>query len=143
MSPVWRPLLAALATETEVTWVAEARCLPTWLASQGVTTDERASEQLLRRSIPYSPALMPLPTNHLTSKSPLSRVGASEGMSFTSSTRSFSREELPKRKMRFKRALLNCSLKWAGQTTHTLRKVVTAPNLPPACCGAFNYTLTH
>ena len=33
MSPVWRPLLAALAAETEVTWVAEARRVPPWLAN--------------------------------------------------------------------------------------------------------------
>ena len=51
MSPVWRPLLAALVTETEVTWVAEARRVPSWLASLGVTTEERAPEQPVRRSI--------------------------------------------------------------------------------------------
>jgi len=54
MSPVWRPLLAALVTETEVTWVAEARRVPSWLASLGVTTEERASEQPLRLSISCS-----------------------------------------------------------------------------------------
>ena len=51
MSPVWRPLLAALVTETEVTWVAEARRVPPWLAQLGVTTEERAPEQPVRRSI--------------------------------------------------------------------------------------------
>ena len=51
MSPVWRPLLAALVTETEVTWVAEARRVPPWLALLGVTTEERAPEQPVRRSI--------------------------------------------------------------------------------------------
>ena len=40
--------------------------------------------------------------------------------------------------MRCKLAPLNCSLKWAVQTTQTLRKVATAPNLRPACCGAFD-----
>lgn len=51
MSPVWRPLLAALATETEVTWVAEARRLPPWLANMGVKALEHAPEQPARRAI--------------------------------------------------------------------------------------------
>ncbi len=51
MSPVWRPLLAALAAETRVTWVAEARRAPPWLAQLGVTAEERAREQPVRRSI--------------------------------------------------------------------------------------------
>jgi len=51
MSPVWRPLLAALATEVEVTWVAEARRVPPWLAQLGVKTIESSPEQSVRRSI--------------------------------------------------------------------------------------------
>lgn len=51
MSPVWRPLLAALATEVEVTWVAEARRVPPWLAQLGVKTIESSPEQPVRRSI--------------------------------------------------------------------------------------------
>lgn len=54
ISPVWRPLLAALVTETEVSWVAEARRVPSWLTSLGVTTEERAPEQPLLRSISCS-----------------------------------------------------------------------------------------
>ena len=51
MSPVWRPLLAALATETDVTWVAEARLVPPWLSSTGVLTVTGAAEQPSLRSI--------------------------------------------------------------------------------------------
>ena len=51
MSPVWRPLLAALATETDVTWVAEARLVPPWLSSMGVLTVTGAAEQPSLRSI--------------------------------------------------------------------------------------------
>lgn len=51
MSPVWRPILVALATETEVTWVAEARRVPTWLAPTGVAIRGRAPEQPVRRAI--------------------------------------------------------------------------------------------
>ena len=51
MSPVWRPLLAALANETEVAWVAEARRLPPWLAQLGVKAEESAPEQPARRAI--------------------------------------------------------------------------------------------
>ena len=51
MSPVWRPLLAALANETEVSWVAEARRLPPWLAQLGVKAVESAPEQPARRAI--------------------------------------------------------------------------------------------
>ena len=46
MSPVWRPLLAALATEVEVTWVAEARRVPPWLAQLGVKTVDELPNSL-------------------------------------------------------------------------------------------------
>lgn len=35
MSPVWRPLLAAIAQETEVVWIAEARHIPDWVSATG------------------------------------------------------------------------------------------------------------
>ena len=51
MSPVWRPLLTALAIETEVTWVADARRVPPWLSSTGVPALTKAAEQPAIRSI--------------------------------------------------------------------------------------------
>ncbi|SNB82596.1 hypothetical protein SAMN06265338_12124 [Rhodoblastus acidophilus] len=51
MSPVWRPLLAALARVTEVAWVAEARRVPPWLTEMDVKTLERAPERPARRAI--------------------------------------------------------------------------------------------
>ena len=45
MSPVWRPLLAAIAQETEVVWIAEARRVPDWLSSTGVPVEARAPER--------------------------------------------------------------------------------------------------
>jgi hypothetical protein len=51
MSPVWRPLLTALAIETEVTWVADARRVPPWLSSTGVPALTKAAEQPAVRSI--------------------------------------------------------------------------------------------
>ena len=51
MSPVWRPLLTALAIETEVTWVADARRVPPWLSSTGVPALTKAAEEPAIRSI--------------------------------------------------------------------------------------------
>jgi hypothetical protein len=51
MSPVWRPLLAALAAEIEVNWVAEARRVPPWLANMGVKALENVPEQPARHAI--------------------------------------------------------------------------------------------
>ena len=51
MSPVWRPLLTALAIETKVTWVADARRVPPWLSSTGVPAVTQAAEQPAIRSI--------------------------------------------------------------------------------------------
>ena len=45
MSPVWRPLLTALAIETEVTWVADARRVPPW-----AVFDRRAGPDQGRRA---------------------------------------------------------------------------------------------
>ncbi len=45
MSPVWRPLLAAMTHETEVVWMAEARYVPDWLPSTGVLVEARAPER--------------------------------------------------------------------------------------------------
>lgn len=44
MSPVWRPLLAALNGVTPVTWVADARAIPEWLDTTGTKTETRAPE---------------------------------------------------------------------------------------------------
>ncbi|MDO8434131.1 MAG: PD-(D/E)XK nuclease family protein [Candidatus Binatus sp.] len=45
MSPVWRPLLAAIARETEIVWIAEARRVPEWLSSTGIPVEARAPER--------------------------------------------------------------------------------------------------
>lgn len=45
MSPVWRPLLREIAQVTEVLWIAEARHVPGWLASIGITAQRRAPER--------------------------------------------------------------------------------------------------
>src|SRR6201984_3163148 len=36
MSPVWRPLLAALAAETDVRWIAGPRHVPSWVHELGI-----------------------------------------------------------------------------------------------------------
>lgn len=43
MSPVWRPLLAALAGVTEVRWVAGPRHVPAWLRDLGIPIIETAA----------------------------------------------------------------------------------------------------
>jgi hypothetical protein len=40
MSPVWRPLLAALATEIEVRWIAGPRRVPSWVHELGIPVVE-------------------------------------------------------------------------------------------------------
>jgi len=40
MSPVWRPLLAAVAAETEVVWIAEARHIPDWVGATGAKIEK-------------------------------------------------------------------------------------------------------
>jgi hypothetical protein len=40
MSPVWRPLLAALAAETEVRWIAGPRHVPSWVHKLGIPVVE-------------------------------------------------------------------------------------------------------
>jgi hypothetical protein len=40
MSPVWRPLLAALAAETEVQWIAGPRHVPPWVRQLGISVVE-------------------------------------------------------------------------------------------------------
>jgi hypothetical protein len=45
MSPVWRPLLTALAKETEVRWVAGTRIVPDWLQATGVSVERRPAQQ--------------------------------------------------------------------------------------------------
>ncbi len=45
MSPVWRPLLAALKNVTEVRWVAGPRQVPAWVRELGIAVIETAPEQ--------------------------------------------------------------------------------------------------
>ena len=45
LSPVWRPLLTAIAKETEVAWIAEARYIPEWLDSTEVKLTQREAEK--------------------------------------------------------------------------------------------------
>jgi hypothetical protein len=45
LSPVWRRLLTAIAKETEVGWIADARYIPEWLAATGVEVKTRDAEQ--------------------------------------------------------------------------------------------------
>jgi hypothetical protein len=44
MSPVWRPLLAALAAETDVQWIAGPRYVPSWVHELGITVVEAPRE---------------------------------------------------------------------------------------------------
>jgi hypothetical protein len=44
MSPVWRPLVAALATETEVLWIAGPRYVPSWVRELGIPVVEAPPE---------------------------------------------------------------------------------------------------
>jgi hypothetical protein len=44
MSPVWRPLLAALAVETDVQWVAGPRYVPSWVHELGIPIVETPRE---------------------------------------------------------------------------------------------------
>src|SRR5208337_1975699 len=45
MSPIWRPLLAALKGVTEVQWVAGPRQVPAWVRSLGIAVVETAPER--------------------------------------------------------------------------------------------------
>lgn len=51
MSPVWRPLLSAIAERTELVWIAEARYVPEWLAAAGVKVEMRDAEKPALRAI--------------------------------------------------------------------------------------------
>ena len=44
MSPVWRPLLAALAAETDVQWIAGPRHVPSWVQELGIPVIETPRE---------------------------------------------------------------------------------------------------
>ena len=44
MSPVWRPLLAALAAETDVQWIAGPRHVPPWVHELGIPVVEAPRE---------------------------------------------------------------------------------------------------
>ena len=51
MSPVWRPLLVALTGVVPVTWVAEARVVPDWLAVMGTRIHRRHAETPTVRTV--------------------------------------------------------------------------------------------
>lgn len=51
MSPVWRPLLAALAAETEVAWIAQARHIPEWLGTIDVQVERCEAESPATRTV--------------------------------------------------------------------------------------------
>ena len=51
LSPVWRRLLTAIAKETKILWIAEARYIPEWLAATGVDVKIRDAEQPSIRAI--------------------------------------------------------------------------------------------
>ncbi|MGB4101276.1 MAG: PD-(D/E)XK nuclease family protein [Alphaproteobacteria bacterium] len=51
MSPVWRPLIASMAAETEIVWVAESRHIPDWLAASGVKIETSIAATPLTRAI--------------------------------------------------------------------------------------------
>ncbi len=51
MSPVWRPLLTALNASMPVTWLAEARLVPAWLAATGTRIETRDPESPTVRSL--------------------------------------------------------------------------------------------
>ena len=51
MSPVWRPLLSAIAETTEVIWVAHARYIPNWLTECRVKVERRDATKPQVRSI--------------------------------------------------------------------------------------------
>jgi hypothetical protein len=44
MSPVWRPLIAALAAETDVQWIAGPRYVPSWVHELGIPVVEAPRE---------------------------------------------------------------------------------------------------
>ena len=45
MSPVWRPLLSLITQRAEVVWMAEARYVPNWLSSTGISVARTTPEQ--------------------------------------------------------------------------------------------------
>ena len=51
MSPVWRPLLAAIAAETEVLWIAEARYIPDWVAATGTKIEQSDAATPVMRAV--------------------------------------------------------------------------------------------
>lgn len=51
MSPVWRPLLSAIARATDVVWTAEARHVPDWVVESGIAVETRAPEQPAIRTV--------------------------------------------------------------------------------------------
>lgn len=51
MSPVWQPLLAAIAAETEVVWMAEARYIPDWVAATGARVEKTGAARPVLRVV--------------------------------------------------------------------------------------------
>jgi hypothetical protein len=51
MSPVWRPLLEAVAAETEVVWIAQARHIPEWVGSMDAQVEKCEPASPATRSV--------------------------------------------------------------------------------------------
>lgn len=51
MSPVWRPLLAAVTAETEVVWIAQARHIPEWVCAIGVEVEKCEAASPVTRTV--------------------------------------------------------------------------------------------
>lgn len=50
MSPVWRPLLAAVGAETELVWIAQARCIPDWVGTACTKIEKRGAASPVTRT---------------------------------------------------------------------------------------------
>lgn len=51
MSPVWRPLIASMAAETDIVWVAESRHVPDWLAASAIKVERNDAATPLMRAV--------------------------------------------------------------------------------------------
>lgn len=51
MSPVWRPLFEALAAETEIVWIAQARHIPEWVGAMGAKVEKSEDASAAIRTV--------------------------------------------------------------------------------------------
>ncbi len=51
MSPVWRPLFEALAAETEIVWIAQARHVPDWVGAMGAKVERSEDANTATRTV--------------------------------------------------------------------------------------------